>query len=84
MKITEFTPPIKDRETEELICIAHSNEVFWQQEAIDQAKIELEKRNISKEYQLELVTKWNEESKEIERQWEKHLKENETKKYSIF
>lgn len=83
MKITQFNPAIKDRETEELIGIAHSNQDFWQQEAIDQSIIELEKRNISKEYQLQLVTKWNEELREIERQREKQLKENETKKYSI-
>lgn len=83
MKITKFIPPIEDRETEELIGIAHSTQDFWQQEAIDQAQIVIEKRNISNEYQLELVAKWNEEIKEFERQWEKQLEENEYKKYSI-
>ncbi len=57
MKITEFNPPIKDRETEELIGIAHSNQDFWQQEAIDQAKIELEKRNISKESMIHIFNR---------------------------
>ncbi len=83
MKRTKFFPPIEERETEELIGIAHSTKDFWQQEAINQAKVELEKRNISKEYQLELVTKWNEEIKKHERQREKELEENELKKYSI-
>lgn len=83
MKRTKFIPPIEVRETEELICIAHSDKDYWQQEAIDQAKIELENRNIKKEYQLELVTKWNNEIEEFERQWEKQLKENELKKYSF-
>jgi hypothetical protein len=83
MKITNFFPPIEERETEELIGIAHSTTDYWQQEAIDQALAELEKRNISKEYQLELVAKWNESIKDFERQLEKQFKENESKKYSI-
>ena len=83
MRITKFIPPIEDRETEELISIAHSTGDYWQQEAIDQAKNELEKRNISKEYQLELVAKWNEELIEFEREWKQQLKENQFEKYSI-
>lgn len=63
--------------------MVHNSNDFWQQEAIDQAKIELEKRNISKEYQLEIVTKWNEEFNENKRQWEKQLQENELEMYSF-
>lgn len=83
MKRTKFFPPIEERETEELIGMVHNSNDFWQQEAIDQAKIELEKRNISKEYQLEIVTKWNEEFNENKRQWEKQLQENELEMYSF-
>jgi len=83
MKRAKFFPPIEDRETEELIGMAHSSIDYWQQEAIDQAKIELDKRNISKEYQLELVNKWNEEFNEYKRKWEKQLQQNELELYSL-
>ncbi len=63
--------------------MAHSSIDYWQQEAIDQAKIELDKRNISKEYQLELVNKWNEEFNEYKRKWEKQLQQNELELYSL-
>jgi hypothetical protein len=52
----EFNPPIRERENLELIAIAYSNTDYWQQEAIDQAKKELNNRGITEEYQLKINT----------------------------
>ena len=67
--MTQFTPPISDRETEELIEIANcTDENIWQREATVQAKKELIKRNISQEQQNKTIENWNIEA-------EKYLKE---------
>lgn len=46
----DFVPPISSRSDDDLITIAFSND--WDAEAIEQAKEELSKRNISEEYQF--------------------------------
>ncbi|ALI98310.1 hypothetical protein [Rufibacter tibetensis] len=54
----EFNPPIKERETEdllEIVCFPNS----WQLEAVEQAKTELNKRGISLEEQLQWLEKYN-------------------------
>ncbi len=43
----DFLPTIESRETDELIIISKSSTDEYQQEAIERAKKELEKRNIS-------------------------------------
>ena len=43
----EYNPPIESRENDELIVISFCSTNEWQQEAIDQAKRELEKRGIT-------------------------------------
>ncbi len=50
----EFNPSIPSRDTEELIEIAHSPEI-WNAKAVEQAKIELIKRGVSQEYQNDIV-----------------------------
>lgn len=82
--MTEFSPPFSERETEELIEIAHSSTDHWQEEAISQAKKELIKRNITQKEQNEVIEKWIEESKvdfkkEIER-----LERNKTESYTTW
>lgn len=83
MKKMRFSPPIEERETMELIGMANCTNDSWQYEAIELAKLELEKRNISREYQDEVITKWNAEIEEFERQQEKIFIENELKEYSL-
>ena len=53
--MTEFNPPFHQRSDEELIEIANCKTDDWQSEAIIQANIELEKRNIKKEDQIEYL-----------------------------
>jgi len=78
----EFRPPISNRATVELIEIANSSTEFWQQAAIDQAKVELEKREISKEYQQSVIDEWFEEEKMLEIAYQKQLLLNETERYT--
>ena len=78
-----FIPPIDERDTDELIHLAHSNAEFCQQEAIDQAREELIKRNISQEYQQKILTDWENEIKDYEARRQIELKNIEPVKYSI-
>lgn len=55
----ELTPPIHERDTDELIIMAHGTTSDWQQYAIDQAKEELRRRNVSMEYQLRVMQEIN-------------------------
>ncbi|WP_194766311.1 hypothetical protein [Tamlana sp. I1] len=57
--MSEYNPPISERETLELIEIANCNdENIWQREATLQAKNELVKRDISQEEQNQVIEKW--------------------------
>ncbi|MFI1770190.1 hypothetical protein [Thalassobellus citreus] len=81
---SEFTPPISDRETEELIEIAYCNdENIWQREATVQAKKELIKRNISQEQQNEIIKKWNIEAEKHLKEEAERLEKNKTESYTI-
>jgi hypothetical protein len=65
----EFIPPVSERETDELIAIANSTTDDWQQEIIEQSKVELNKRGISKEMQVEQLVIWEKEIDANERQY---------------
>ncbi len=80
--MTEFYPPIETRETLELIAIANGTLDDWQQEAIDQAKVELKNRGITEDYQKRFIDKWIEERKESEITYQKQLELNKTASYS--
>lgn len=82
MIITKFIPPIEDKDTDELIAMAHSSTEHWQEEAIKQAKEELIRRNISEEYQNKVISEWEEEARKFQEEWQKQLEENATKRYS--
>lgn len=84
MIITKFIPPIEDRDTDELIAMALGSTDHWQEEAIKQAKEELIRRNISEEYQNKVLSKWEDEARKFQEEWQKQLEENATKRYSIF
>ncbi len=80
--MTEFNPPISERETEELIGIANSSTENWQQEAITQAKNELVKRNITQKEQNEVIEKWDKELEEYFINESEILENNKTESYS--
>ncbi len=63
---TTFTPPISDRETEELILIANNTTNAWQEDAIRQAKEELKKRDISNDEQNKVLQQSETYQKELE------------------
>jgi len=77
----EFQPPISERETEELIEIAHSSTDHWQKEAINQAKDELVKRNITQAQQNEVIEKWKKEEKDYFEKEIERLEKNKTESY---
>lgn len=73
----EFYPPFEERETDELIVLANSVEDYLNPEAIELAKVELSRRNISDNEQKEKLRKWEEEFNEIEKDFLKNInKEN--------
>ena len=83
--MTEFVPPIKKRETKELIEIANCNdENVWQKEATIRAKKELIKRNVSQEEQNIFIAK-KEVIKERKLKAElRRLENNKTESYTTF
>ena len=83
--MTEFKPPMSERETEELIEIANcTDENIWQREATLQAKKELIKRNISQEQQNEVIERWNKEVEEYLKKEAERLEKNKTESYTTW
>jgi len=82
--MAEYRPKISERLTDELIKIANSSTEVWQQDAIDQAKIELVKRNISEKQQDDFFDQKAEEIGDYYENEELKRKVNETEKYNIF
>lgn len=80
----EYYPKISERQTDELIEIVNSTTDFWQQDAIDQAKIELIKRNITEKQQDHFFDKKAEEIDDYFKSLELKRKSNEIEKYNIF
>jgi hypothetical protein len=80
----EFNPQIQKRDTEELIAIANSTTSEWQQAAIDQAREELNKRGITKEYEQKTILRWEEEQRRFELEYQNELEQNVSKTYSLF
>jgi len=71
--VMEFYPPFEERETDELIVLANSVEDYWSPEAIELAKIELSRRNVSDDEQKEKLRKWEEEFNDIEKDFLKDI-----------
>ena len=82
--MTEFTPSISTRETEELVEIKYSPEGNWNTDAISQAKSELIKRKVSQKEQNEILNKWDEEFNEILKEEELRLESNKTVSYKTY
>jgi HD-like signal output (HDOD) protein len=81
--VIEFKPPISSRETDELIAIVNDSTDSWQHEAIDQANEELAKRNISREYQIRVLKKWDKQAKKLDYIYQNRIKLNEHEGYSL-
>lgn len=80
--MAEFRPPIAERATEKLIQIVYEGIDHWQHEAIDQAKKELIKRNISQEEQNNVVEKWERELDEYLQEQAIVFEQNEFESYT--
>lgn len=79
----KFDPPIASRDTDELIGIANGTTEHWQQEAIDQAKLELVKRNVSRKYQDKKLKQWEKREQYWVREGEKIHQKEIKKGYTI-
>lgn len=78
---TNFRPPIRSRSTEELIGIKYSSTDYWQQEAIDQARLELQVREVTEEYEQSLLDKWQQQAELEEIKEQRRLQKNEQEGY---
>jgi hypothetical protein len=78
-----FDPPIESRDTETLIAIAHSTPEEWQEEAIEAARRELERRGVTNEQQQEVLRRWKAEEKALEEAMEKEMAQNAGESYSF-
>lgn len=76
----EFNPPIENRETDELIVISKSSTDEYQAKAIELAKKELDKREIS---QATIDNRYNELFIEHEKVIEKSMAEIAAEDYSV-
>ncbi len=83
-KLTDFDPPIANRKTIELIAIANGTTEFWQEEAIRQAQEELKKRNVSREYQDQVLQRWENKEEEREAAIRDELARNATESYPLW
>ena len=79
--MTEFYPPVQERETDDLMEIAISKQGEWQVDIVNQAKKELLKRGISIEEIEETKEKYEDFLKREELNRQKQLKENEEISY---
>ena len=82
--MSEYRPKIAERQTDELIEIANSSTEVWQQDAINQAKSELIKRNIAEKQQDAYFEQKVREIDDYYENEELKRKANETEKYNIF
>ncbi len=79
---TKYNPTINEQDTDTLIAIANSYRDKWYPDAVEQAKEELQKRNISIEYQKQKLKEWDNEIKQREIEYKIEIKNNIYKRYS--
>jgi hypothetical protein len=78
----EFTPPIHERHTLDLLRISCSINGEWQMEAIKQANEELLKRGITESDKREFIRELERENQRQEQLEKERLLENESESYS--
>ena len=69
----EYDPPIKNRDTDELIKIANAKTGDWLSDAIEQAKAELKRRRISLDEQTKKINDWNDKLKQEDNEYKINL-----------
>ena len=79
--MTEFKPPMSERETEDLVEIVYSPE-HWKKEAVNHAKKELKKRGVSENDQLEILDKSYKEFEKKLKAEKDRLESNKTASYT--
>ena len=82
--MAEYYPKISERQTDEIIEIANSSTEIWQQEIINQAKVELIKRNITEKQQDDFFERKTEDVNDYFKNAELKINANEFEKYNIF
>jgi hypothetical protein len=80
----EFTPPVKERETEDLIYIYLSPKGDWQDEIVKQTIEELYKRGITEAELDTLSSNYKKRVEEEQREHQKELDKNATETYPIW
>jgi hypothetical protein len=78
-----FIPPISERQTNELVGMANGTLDFWQEEAIRQAREELEKRGITAEYERKLIDKWQKKAERQEKAERERRFKNQFESYPL-
>jgi hypothetical protein len=78
----QFDPPIEKRQINELIGIVYDNAGNWQQEAIERAKKELERRGITENQQTQILRKSKRQYEQRDRRASKNYDKRETESYS--
>lgn len=82
--MADFNPPIAERDTKELITIAHSSTAYWQQEAITKAKTELQQRKVSWAEQKKVTDEQKVLAEKERREKQLWLDNNETESYALW
>ena len=78
----KFTPPINERDTDELIYIALSSTKTWKQSAINQANNELKSRGYTQKELNKIDKKWTADYENQLQDEEKQLEFNKTESYT--
>jgi hypothetical protein len=78
----KYDPTIKERSRQELLDIAICDDNYWQDEAIDLAKKELESRKVSRSELSDHIRKREEGKKNYEKWQLRKSRENATKGYT--
>jgi len=81
--MTTYSPPIESRPTDELIGIKNSSTDDWQQEAIDQAKAELEKRGVTYQDEQKYFQTQAVETKKAEAELQEQRERNAVESYTL-
>lgn len=82
--MTQYTPPIKERSTEELVDIANAPRGHWQEDAVYQAKKELVRRSVCQREQDKIIEKWVSEAQEFYALEAQRLENNKTESYKFW
>jgi hypothetical protein len=79
-----FSPPISERETDELIGMANNiPDGYWHEDAVQQARQELEQRKVSAEYEYRLLDRWRQSAEKWKQKEQGKLFKNQFESYPL-